>query len=252
MVKKGREGREVVRTTEIIQVEGRVGRTAAARLQWVLDFARRPLEGLTDGDWSNLRRELVAFHLTSVPPQWARRPKATALLEQRATNPETFPIDPVELPSRDDVRRIQEALRRLADDFLHKGEARIPPLKTFLVGLRSKGRFPGGVIQVPEDPGVTSVDGVPVFNLVNETLGQLALLNLLVGFDALVRECPEPKCRRWFVAGRRNQLYCGVRCQTRAATRAWRKAHGKTSKTSQKSRSRPKDGRKRRSGPTRS
>jgi hypothetical protein len=243
MAKKGREGREVVRATEIVQVEERVGLTAAARLQWALDFARRPLEGLTDGDWSNLRRELVAFDLASIPPQWARSPKATAFLEQRATNPETFPIDPVELPSRDDVRQIQEALRRLADDFLHKGVAQVPPLKTFLVGIRSKGRFPGGVIQAPEDPGLTLVDGVPVFNLVNETLGQLALLNLLVGFDALVRECPEPKCHRWFVAGRRNQSYCGVRCQTRAATREWRKAQGQTSKKSQKSRL--KHGRKR-------
>src|SRR5262245_12613725 len=61
--------REIVPFSEIDDMQPRVGRTPKERLQWALDFARRPLDKLSVGDWANLQREFEAFQTLYVDPE---------------------------------------------------------------------------------------------------------------------------------------------------------------------------------------
>lgn len=54
--------------------------------------------------------------------------------------------------------------------------------------------------------------------------GLLQLASLLGAYAHLLRECPEAACRRWFVAARQGQTFCGRTCQNRAAIREYRAA----------------------------
>ncbi len=215
--------REQVNRTEITQVEGRVGFTSAARLQWALDFARQDLSILTEGDWANLRRGLVAFDVRRIPFDQARTRRFLQSMKDWA-NPETFPLTPIELPSRDEVQKVQKEFHRIIDSLIRTGQAQIGPITSDLHVFRDAKRQRGWCVQVPRVDFATSRQGFPMILNVTERLGQMALANLLGAFAPMVRECPEPKCHRWFVAGRRNQQFCATRCQTRASTRAYRKA----------------------------
>jgi predicted RNA-binding Zn ribbon-like protein len=215
--------REQVNADQITQIEARVGFTPAARLQWALNFGQRDLNTLTEGDWTNLRRELVAFDVRSIPFDQARTRRFVQNMKSWA-NPETFPLTPVELPSRDEVHKVQKEFLRIIDSLIKTGQAEVGPITSDLHVLRDTKRQRGWCVQVRRVDFGTSRQGFPMLLNVTERLGQSVLAHLLGAFALLVRECPEPKCHRWFVAGRRNQQYCSTRCQTRASTRAYRKA----------------------------
>ncbi len=203
---RAEDTRERVHPREISQVESRVGTTPAARLQWALNLAQLELADLTSFDLENLRRELVAFDCWVIPHDqvWSRRvPKALA---QAARHPDLHPDAPVPLPSLAEVRQTQRAVWNVVRTLLDSGEVQIGPMRASFVIFRDpKGRWE----YFYRNPGTHSWGG-------------FTFANLLGGLASLVRECPEPKCRRWFVASRANQWYCSTRCQTRATTRAHR------------------------------
>ena len=59
---------------------------------------------------------------------------------------------------------------------------------------------------------------------------QLHAATLLGAYAHLVHVCPESVCRRWFVAMRRGQTYCGRVCQNRATVREYRAAQAQAPK----------------------
>ena len=202
--------RERVTADEVEQIQPRVGRSPADRLQWALDFAQKDLNTLTVGDWANLRRELAAFRgFTVFPTQVKNRRVLNALLELGRHNwgSQTF----VELPMEEQTRQAQAEFRRIVDRLLTRGMVAIGPHQvTHYVSRLDKTQIP------PERRASLSTwtrgasPGLEQFTY------------LLGAYAALVGVCPEPKCQRWFVAGRTNQTYCSTRCQTRATTRTYR------------------------------
>ncbi len=204
---------ELVGPEEIAQVEPRVGLTPQARLQWALDFARRDLAKLTPGEWADLRRALVAFDVATIPHDQMRAPWVEKFL-QGMTNPESFPLSPVPIPSVQEVHDAQRQFHSLISRLLETGGVEIPiEMKVDL-----------HILQKP-------VHGRTFFSLASSAkggrgpLGLYTLANLLGGLGILLRKCPELKCgQRWFVASRPNRRYCSPGCQSRATSRAYREA----------------------------
>jgi hypothetical protein len=181
---------------ELAKIQGRVGDTPVQRLRWAVEFAQRDLDGLSDGDWANLRSELAAFDSWVIPLDQVTSRRARKALRDGTEPPDADPRG-FALPSERDVRAIQDGVRLTVRMLLDTDETVIEPAKVSFVITRDSRRS-------------------WLFRLPGPAWGGLAL--------ALVRECPEPKCRRWFVASRTNQWFCSTRCQTRASTRAYRAA----------------------------
>lgn len=201
---------ERVLADEVEQVQPRVGRTPVGRLQWALDFAQKDLNTITRGDWANLRRELAAFGgpLVShdqVKNRWVL--EALRELGRHQWGSQSY----MELPTEEETRRAQAEFRRIVERLLSRGTAEIGPVQvSYYVGRRDKTQIPPERRAFLISRTRTAVPGLVQF------------AHWLGAYAALVGACPEPKCRRWFVAGRTNQQYCSTRCQTRATTRAYR------------------------------
>ncbi len=199
------DDQELEEGNEIVKVQARVGTTPRDRLQWALDFARRDLSTLTNFDWENLRREMVSFDVYVIPPDQVNSELMIQWLKEGASNPETFPFTPVGLPSREKIQKAQDEFRQFVETLLREKCVKIP--------------LPESAAYVLSPP----VHGRTLIHLQQKgPPGRAAFAYLLGGFAPLVRECPEPKCKRWFVAGRLNQHYCCPRCHSRATSRAQR------------------------------
>jgi CGNR zinc finger protein len=197
---------ELVEPSEIGQIQPRVGVTPAQRLQWALDFAKEDLNALSTGDWHNRRRELVAFDGWVIPHEQVKSRRLLKGLPVGIPQPPAELSGQVPLPTPEEVRNIQVDVRRVVETLLTTGEVSMSRIQASFVILRDpKGRW-GYCGRMPI-PG---------------TWGALTFAELLGGFAPLVRECPEPGCKRWFVASRANKWYCSTKCQSRATTRAYR------------------------------
>jgi hypothetical protein len=167
---------------------------------------------LTPGDWANLRRELVVFHLDPIPYDRMTTPEAERVaartLDELAANPKTFPYEPVPLPSSEAVRSVHDEFAGFITKLIEHGEIAIDQ--------------PAILARIVSRP----IHGRSIFFFAKKgPFGKVTLPHLLGAFAQCLRECPEKeKCngRRWFVAARLNQQYCGARCQSRATSRAGR------------------------------
>jgi len=201
---------DLVDCQEVIQVQGRVGMTPRARLQWALDFARRDLATLTTFDWENLRREIMAFDIFLIPYDQAATARPAQRLEESVRVPATFPLQPVPLPNREKLQRSHDDFQQYISPLIQKKEVKIP--------------LGGSTVYVLPTP----VHGRTFFHVQNRgPLGLTTLAHLLGAFAPLVRACAEQQCGRWFVAGRLNQHYCSPRCQSRATSRVHRQRERK-------------------------
>src|SRR6266851_2270381 len=204
---KARDKHEFVEPRQITEIEDRVGATPQRRLQWALDFAKRDLNSLTVGDWANLRREVVAFDGWVIPHDQVKSKRVLKQLRDDTRRVPTWPPGQVPLPTEEEVRQIQEALRIVVETLLRDGEASIGINASFVI-LRDPRGQRVYFSRVPRAP----------------SWGGLTLANLLGAFAHLVRECRDETCRAWFVASRANKWYCRTRCQSRATTRKFRRS----------------------------
>src|SRR5262249_4509501 len=156
-----------------------------AMLQWSLDFAKRDLDSLTEGDWFNLRREVVVF-------------RGPDLLFGGGA----YHTSPRALPSPDDLREIQRRWRHLVGRMLQGETVEVGRL-TFSILIRRV---------LPDMTATTTVHA-------GDPGAMYQLLTLLGDQAHRVTECPEAGCRRWFVVRRAGQVYCGRQCQMRAVMR---------------------------------
>ncbi len=171
-----------IRWEQLERVLPRVGTDPLDRLQWALDFSKNDLGALTPGDWDNLRLELAAFSLPHVG------------VEARDSL--------FEMMGDEKILLLQEEIRELLADLYSLGFAYIQV--SSIVHLVTRRRLP------PKEQAP--------FNLRGRILQKLA--ELLMSFGDLLETCPE--CQRWFMRGRKNQIYCGPQCQTRVNTRIYR------------------------------
>ena len=196
---------------EVEKVQGRVGRTPQARLQWVLDFTQRDLDALiTRGDWVNLQLEFAAFSTYLILHDQVRDRRVRE--DRWSQGQHDWGRTRAELPSASELREAQVGFRGIVERLDEKGSVTVGPISTSYNIVR---------LDRTEIPPTRRSSFHEWFTS-GGVAGLIPFLHLLGAFAHLVERCPEPRCQRWFVAGRTNQRYCGPRCQSRATTRASR------------------------------
>ncbi len=205
-------------------IECRVGTTSVDRLRWALNFALRDLDALTPGDWINLRLELAAFtipHLTQAIEGEETLRRVFRFLRERGQVPKdgrkkqyrgiregrtSWQKQLCQVPTEKDVRKLQAKFRQAVEGLFTKSRVSIGSLPVTLTVLTLDRR-----------------ERITLLTPETERLSSRALhtfAHLLGTWGALIELCPE--CNRFFVANRKNQVYCCPRCQSRVTTRQYR------------------------------
>ena len=166
----------------------RVGRTMEARGRWLVGFADRELDGLSTGDWLNLRWEVLAFTIPDGP--WG------------------FRIEP---PPPAAVRRWRRWVR--------SGLAQLAQGDRWQIDLGRRRRALSYTSEVVESARVWHAE-----TFEGELRGVFAeeVERTLSALGRRFRLCRH--CRRPFVA-RRRQAYCTPRCSQIVRTERYQKAH---------------------------
>src|SRR3990167_897009 len=206
-------------------------------MQWLLNFAQRDLSILFAGDWHHLEYELTALRCLGIPDAkgvWS------GLKGEGITS--SFDYPDVEkqgkgLMRREEIISFQALTRQTIDTILKKQSLlfKFPSLQRILFfdPPRTLRSVLGNKIITDAQllaailPGGGWIERVSAENP-TEVLTYL-MLDLLNEHAELVRQCPEFEhngCQRLFLADRKNQDFCSVKCQNRAATRRYRVEHG--------------------------
>ena len=171
----------------------RIDARAGGLLAWAIDFTQTDLNGLAPTGWYNLRLELAAFLVPfsdKVPHRYGS------------------------LPSDEEVREVHRTFVRMFSTLMRDQRVTI-------------GRY-----DVELDVDRNGVAGIRLQSAsrTGPYVTWLMLLIFEVRGQYLLRTCPAPApraqkgqaCGRWFLASRDTQIYCSRRCQSRAATQAFR------------------------------
>lgn len=205
---------------EIGKAETRIQETPGAAMGWLTWFSQVKLSELSTGQGTDLGYEINLFgdSFLTGPDRFPILPsyglsvldwegnlrcaeEEIPLMMKKLSRNERFPIP---LPSHAKVEGLQKKAYRLLNTFLRNDMCRMP-LPKIEINIK---RFP-------------DTDQLETQLIVNRPLELFTYnISLLVCTHALrIRRCPE--CIRIFLADRKNQLYCSVRCQTRVATRKY-------------------------------
>lgn len=209
-------GDDALRAEDIQAAQPRVGGTPHQRLDWAVRFAYRPLDGLTRGDWSNVRLELTAFAGVLIREHDVDEVGRRSLTRRRPERDAPAGYSP------EDVQTLHREFARIIGDLLRSDRVDVGMYELTL----TIERFP-----VPPAGSTRPVRLTTSFPP-GTSRATHVLAHLLGLYGHLVKECPAPlargardeRCGRWFVAARPNQVYCSARCQSRATTRASRSA----------------------------
>ena len=206
-------------------------------MRWFLRFAQCDLSTLHDEDWFSLEYELTAFRCLGIPdakgvwsglrgegivssfdyPDQKRAGKAL-LRREEITSFQTLTLQTLET-----IRKKQSLTFTFPS---LKRNLFFEPPRTFR-SLPSSQLITDPKILDAIIPGRGWVEKISSGNPA-EVLTFL-MLDLLKEHAGLIRQCPEFKhegCQRLFLADRKNQDFCSVKCQSRAATRRFRVEHG--------------------------
>ena len=205
---------------ELRKASTRIDETPGASMGWLTCFSQMKLAELSTGQWTDLCYEINVFGDSFLPGtdrfpilpsyglsvlDWEGNVRCAGkdikLLVHKASKNERLPL---RLPTRAKVEELQKEVYRLLDTFLRDDRCSLPLPKIDL-----------NIIRFPDlDQSLTQ--------LIVDRPQELFTYNisLLVCSHALrIRRCPE--CTRIFLADRKNQLYCSVRCQSRVASRKY-------------------------------
>jgi hypothetical protein len=230
MPQEQRDGR-LEDVEELLLYLRRIGRTPQEQLRWALASVERPggWKGLTRGDRENLRLELAAFAGLSTglphnPSHWGPPGSADEIvINPRRLDPKTLKefslaLSLLAVPNDKQAREILEAF-----DEMFWAAIRREPITFDAVTVERK-------LLWHEEVGRYSSSEATRKSTNWSLRAQLALGRAIANSGHLLKLCPAPAsrggegatCDTRFVAGRPNQAYCSARCQTRAATRAYR------------------------------
>jgi len=238
----------------------RIGVNPLERLQWALSFGQKDLELLTSGDRDNLRLELTAFaekQLRNLRFGRWQLPKSIA-----DASVEDF--GDREIPTDKELLDIHAKFHQILSELYTIGLVIIPVEQQYLAirltelirslppgykaeaALRRKDKATAFTItDLPPNLRLPPKHTLSVELSLKGDLHVRALHNLaelLSTFGDLLEICPDEKCGRWFVRGRRNQVYCSPQCQTRVNTRNFRKRLAEQQRAPRRKRRTPKGG----------
>ncbi len=217
---------DVLGPPDVDAAQPRVGRTPMERLEWAVRFAQADLNGLSRGDWLNLRLELTAFGGILIREH--DRHSQFRLQERRTSAAREDPI----VYAERDVGELHGEFARIVGRLLQNDSVTVGSYQVTLtverwpVAATNVGRPVRLRTSFP--PGTSRATHV--------------LAHLLGMYGHLLKQCPAPlargarddRCGRWFLARRPNQVYCGARCQSRATTRASREVAGQPRRRARK------------------
>ena len=170
-------------------------------MQWFIRLSELNPHDLSIGDWSNLKYELL-FICFRHSFRFPERRRADIFLNRYFAN-----RNPLEIPkiSKGDVQNLCKKIQGYLLAYRKKEilEAKLPALQVFF--------YPTSPHGTPWAKGFHSDDLTGAFNLV--------FFETLDNVGHLLGTCSE--CGRLFIADRRNQRYCTLRCQTRVASRKY-------------------------------
>jgi len=166
---------------------------AGGLLGWAIDFAQIDVDRLAPTGWYNLRLELAAFLI----------PFSVEVSQRHGS-----------LPAEEEVREVHASFARIFSTLMRDHRVKI-------------GRY-DVELDVDQD-GVAGI-GLQSASRTGPYVTWLMLLIFEVRGQYMIRTCPAPApraqkeqgCDRWFLASRDTQVYCSRRCQSRAATQAFR------------------------------
>ena len=193
---------------EVYQAVLRAGGSPTHAMKWLLEFAQRDLSLLSEGDWLNLSYEVIAFARFGL----LKQPHQKTLVRRNArssglitTSPEWEDItEDVTLPSKDEIAKLRRFTWEQIEAIVQKDVADID---VGHIRIRLK-RIPPTWVYTRLI--VDLLESGFAFHLAHHFADQAAW----------IRRCPE--CTKYFLAERRNQLYCSSSCQTRMASRKYR------------------------------
>lgn len=169
----------------------RVGNTPMERLQWLLDFMRRDLDGLGKGDLLNLHDDFHAFTFRSgVRTSWGDPYKEGFTLEQR--------------------KKVQEEIQSIIGAVVSGQTCNYELPAQRIIGRRRKD---GRVVVILKGGDLHT----QVLSMMEE---------ILKAEGHRLKVCPESQCQRVFAAVKR-QAYCSVHCSQSARTRRYFENHSK-------------------------
>jgi hypothetical protein len=180
----------------------RVGYAPRDRLAWVVREVQKKRDDMTPADRDNLRSELAVFTVAGVGG--AAGDRYGNLLR----------------PEPDEAKSILDELGVMIASAVRRERVNVGPIlvRNRLVWDTETRRY----TTIPMGPYGASEGW--------SSRARRMLARLLEENGHFLRECPAPEardpeaqCAIWFVANRPRQLYCSPRCQSRAATQAYRK-----------------------------
>lgn len=202
-------------------LHGKAGDSPRAAMRWILEFAKKELSSLSEGQWSDLRYEVESLARYGITVEGLERSDLTGN-EQWPLEPrndyENRPGDIPEsvtgadawllqhLPSQETITALQANVRDMIERILDSERISLP--------LPSNTEY--HVLYVPqEDRGYRylSVKERPAAFLCN-------LLPLLEQYIGRIRRCPG--CQAVFLADRRDQAFCQTKCQSLVNMRRYR------------------------------
>ena len=209
---------------ELAKAWQRMGNTSADVMRWLLRFERCDLSTLSSGDWSNLQYELIAF-----------RQDGVSLIDNALAHMMDPPLDSVHEDlmkhmSQPQIVSFQKMVTQTLEAIKTKQptQLKFPSFERCLYfnPVRRSIAMSGKVVARPPQWVLRSTMHDPMEALT------YWFLELMKDHANAIRQCPEsgqPVCQGLFLAERKNQSFCSVNCQSRAATRRFRAEHGLSS-----------------------
>ncbi len=209
---------------ELVQAWQRMGKTSADVMRWLLRFERCDLSTLSSGDWLNLQYELIAF-----------RENGTSMIDNALAHmldpPLSYDFEDITSPiTHPQIVAFQKMVKQTLEAIKTKRSTllKFPSFERCLHFQRHHRSIAmsGKVVARPPRWVLRSTMHEPM-----EALNYW-FFELLKDHANAIRQCPEsgqPVCQGLFLAERKNQSFCSVSCQSRAATRRYRVEHGLSS-----------------------
>jgi hypothetical protein len=183
----GEEG-EWLGEEELLALDRLMGPSRA--LEWLLEFAQQNLNNLSPGQWTDLSAELAVF--SKYGPVATTPPSIAGWLGSRS----------MISPSRKEATAWQHLILAALNSLLDKGFAKFPPAQItgYIVYLKAKDKVSSYVRAKGREQSF-------VYHAFRSLEGEVRR----------IKRCEV--CQRIYLADRKTQIFCSIKCQGRATQR---------------------------------
>ena len=184
------------------KASNRIGGTPKAWMQWLLQFAARDLAALSTGGWMDLRYEIALFTIVAPPQAWKL---GRYVFASTGMGPMDGPPWYYNVPTPEEVGEFQAETQQHLDELIQTNRTTFPVLHAGLAVFHDTELDLGVLAVAPEAIGASFLYG---------------LARLLEIHAPRLRLCTS--CRARFLANRRGQRFCSLRCQSLFNMRKYR------------------------------